>query len=90
MKYMDIYYLYLIMDCQWRCAGSEANINPRWHYFVSLFVYFLEHSLLVSELHVSVQQSYEGRQKREGSWWLLQLDIPGTCSLPSSTPALDN
>ena len=66
MKDIDIYYLHLIMDCQWRCAGSEANINPGWHYFVCLFVYFLEHFLLVSELYLSVQQTYEGRQKHEG------------------------
>ena len=73
---MDVYYLHFIMDCQWRCVGSGANINHRWHYF------FLKHFLLVSELHLLVQQQYEwsGGHLTPDTWrltpdtWLLTPD----------------
>ena len=66
MKYMDIYYLHLIMDCQWRCARSEANINPVWHYFVCLFIFLNTSYCFQSCMCRFSRHMKEGKKVREG------------------------
>ena len=66
MKYMDIYYLHLIMDCQWRCARSEANINSLWHYFVCLFIFLNTSYCFQSCMCRLSRHMKEGKKVREG------------------------